>query len=76
MEQRYNRLAVASALLGLAFLFGIGSILAIALGVVARRQVARDPGQKGAGLALAGIVMGIAWLAVFALVMAWLAHTG
>jgi len=67
---------MASGLLGLAFLFGIGSVLAIVFGVIARRQIAARPGQKGAGLALAGIIMGSAWLVAFVLILVWLERTG
>jgi peptidoglycan biosynthesis protein MviN/MurJ (putative lipid II flippase) len=41
----------------------IGSIVAIVLGAIAVRQVKRT-GQDGFGLAVAGIVIGIATLAV------------
>ena len=74
--REYNRLAVASGLLGLAFLFGIGSVLALVWGLIARRQIAERPDQKGAGLALAGIIMGSAWIAALLLILVWLERTG
>jgi hypothetical protein len=56
-----NGLAIASLVLSLLWVVGVGSILAIVFGVVARRQIKRSEGQQtGAGLALAGVVIGIA----------------
>jgi hypothetical protein len=44
----------------------------LVLGIVARRQIART-GEEGAGLALAGIVVGSLWtLLIGALVVVWL----
>ena len=77
-----NGLAVASLACGLAqFVFGpLPTIPAIVLGHVARHQIKRT-GEQGAGMALAGLLLGwaavvlgiiaIAGLAVFAV-----AHTG
>ena len=77
-----NGLAVASLACGLAqFVFGpLTTIPAIVLGHVARHQIRRT-GEQGAGMALAGLLLGwaavvlgvlmIAGLAVFAV-----AHTG
>ena len=77
-----NGLAVASLACGLAqFVFGpLPTIPAIVLGHVARHQIKRT-GEQGAGIALAGLLLGwaavifgvivIAGLAVFAV-----AHTG
>jgi hypothetical protein len=58
-----NGLAIASLACGLAqFAVGpLGTIPAIALGHVARRQIRRS-GQQGAGLALAGLMLG--WAAM------------
>ena len=58
-----NRLAIASLACGLAqFMFGpLATIPAIMLGHVARRQIMRT-GEQGAGLALAGLILG--WVAV------------
>jgi VIT1/CCC1 family predicted Fe2+/Mn2+ transporter len=58
-----NPLAVASLLLGLLSLFPIFGILAVALGHLARAQIRKSAGQqKGAGLALAGLILGYLWL--------------
>jgi hypothetical protein len=58
-----NSLAIASLACGLAqFMFGpLATISAIVLGHMARRQIKRT-GEQGAGLALAGLVLG--WAAV------------
>jgi hypothetical protein len=56
-----NGLAIASLVLSLLWLLGVGSILAVVLGVAARRRIKRSEGHEtGAGLALAGVVIGIA----------------
>ncbi len=58
-----NGLAIASLVCGLAqFMFGpLATIPAIVFGHVARHQVRRT-GEQGAGLALAGLILG--WAAV------------
>ena len=76
MQQRTNGLAVASLVLGIVWVFGIGSILAVIFGFVARRQIRQSGGrQSGGGMALAGIILGfvgvlglILWIALFAVV--------
>ena len=55
-----NGLAIASLVLSIVYLFGIGSILAIIFSTVARRQIKKAHGtQGGEGLATAGFVIGI-----------------
>jgi Domain of unknown function (DUF4190) len=67
-----NRLAVASLACGLGqFVFGpLTTIPAIVFGHMARRQIKRS-GEQGAGLALAGLVLG--WGAVIVAIIAVLA---
>jgi Domain of unknown function (DUF4190) len=60
---RTNRLAVWALVLAVLTLGGIGSVLGIVLGARARRQT-RDTGERGAGLAVAAIVIGILTLIV------------
>jgi hypothetical protein len=60
---RTNRLAVWALVLAVLTLGGIGSVLGIVLGARARRQT-RDTGERGAGLAVAAIVVGILTLIV------------
>ena len=56
---RTNSLAVASLLLGLLALAPPCAIMAVVFGHVARSQIRKSAGrQKGAGLALAGLILG------------------
>lgn len=70
-----NRLAVASlvcALLGVTVLWLVGGALALYFGYRARNQIAQR-GQRGRGLAVAGIVLG--WVGIGAsvvLLVLWL----
>ena len=59
-QLRISRSAVASLVLGLLFLFPlIPAVLAVILGIVARRHINRSEGRYlGKGLATAGIVLG------------------
>jgi hypothetical protein len=60
--QKTNATAVIALVVGLlGFCFwGIGGIVSIVLGVVARREINRSEGREGgSGLALAGIVLGV-----------------
>jgi len=76
--QRTNGLAVASLVCSLVWLGGLGSILAIIFGFVARAQIKRSiggvdggEGAQGNGLAIAGIIIGFVGLvAVVAFVIA------
>ena len=61
-----NGLAIASLVLGILWLYWIGSILALVFGYVARRQI-RERGEAGNGMAIAGIVLG--WIGVATLVI-------
>lgn len=55
---RTNGLAITSLVLSIA-LCGLGSVIAIILGFVARKQIDRSAGlEKGKGLATAGIIVG------------------
>jgi uncharacterized protein DUF4190 len=58
-----NGLAVASLVLGILWLWWLGSILAVIFGHVAVNQIDRTGGvQGGRGLAIAGLVLG--WIGV------------
>lgn len=59
-RRRTNGLAVASLVLSLLWLAGLGSIVAIVLAVVSRRQIRESRGaESGEGVALAGLIIGI-----------------
>jgi len=59
--RRTNAMAVASMIVGILWLYWIGSILALVFGYVARGQIRRT-GEAGNGMAVAGIVLG--WIGV------------
>jgi len=65
---RTNGLAIASLVCSLLWMFGVGGVLAIIFGFVARSQIKRSgDGQRGTGLALAGIIIGFAGVLAMAL---------
>ena len=66
--QPTNALAVVSLVLGIFWLFWVGSILAVLFGYVGKGQIDRSGGtQSGRGLAIAGITLG--WIGVGFLVL-------
>jgi hypothetical protein len=71
--QETNGLAVASLVLGLLWLAGLGSLFAIIFGAVAMNQIKRSRGaMSGKGMAVAGLVLGI--VGVIPLVIYWIAQ--
>jgi hypothetical protein len=66
--QTTNGLAIAAMVLGIVWVYWIGSILALIFGFVARKQI-KEHGQKGDGMAIAGIVLGCVGLATLLLVI-------
>lgn len=56
--QRTNKMAIWSLILSIIWLGGLGSVAGIALGTAARRRIAAT-GERGGGLAAAGIVIGV-----------------
>jgi len=74
-----NTLAVFSFVVSLFWMFGLASVLAIVLGLVAHWQIDRSGGrQPGAGLATLGIAIGalglIAAIVIFILLMNQVEH--
>ena len=61
-----NGLAIASLVCSFFFwLYGIGAVLAIVFGFIARSQIKRSAGmQRGGGMALAGIIIGFAGIVI------------
>lgn len=58
-----NGYAIASLVLGLFWMWGVGSVLALVFGYKAKSEIDRSGGmQTGRGLAVAGIVLG--WIGV------------
>ena len=65
---RTSGLAVASLVLGILWLCGVGSLLATIFGAVALGQIAHSKGRlDGKGMAIAGLVLGIIGLGLLAL---------
>jgi hypothetical protein len=59
-----NGFAIASLVVGLLWMWWIGSVLAVVFGHVALKQIARsESGQSGRGLAIAGLALGYLGLA-------------
>lgn len=65
---RTNGMAIASMVLGILWLYWIGSILALVFGYIAKKQI-RERGESGGGMATAGIVLGWIGVGVLALVV-------
>ena len=65
-----NGLAIAALVCGVGgFVVGLSFIPAIICGHLARRQI-RQTGEQGAGLALAGIILGYVGIALFIVLIA------
>jgi hypothetical protein len=61
-------LAIASLVLGILWIWWVGSALALVFGYVAKNQIEHSHGRLGGrGLAIAGIVLGYVGLGTFAL---------
>lgn len=58
-----NGLAIASLVTSLVWVCGVGSIAAIIMGHISRGQI-KKTGEQGAGMALAGLILGYLGLAV------------
>jgi hypothetical protein len=73
-----NGLAIASFVCSFFFwLYGVGAILAIVFGFIARSQIKRTGDtQQGKGLALAGIIIGIAGIVLGVLLIILLVAVG
>jgi len=73
VTKKTNGLAIASLVCSCAgiLFFGVPGIVGIVFGFVARSQIRRSNGaQGGAGLALAGIIVGFAWIVILTLIIA------
>jgi predicted PurR-regulated permease PerM len=59
-----NGFSIASLVLGIVWVFGLGAILAVIFGFVARKQIRESGGrQAGSGMALAGVILGFVGIA-------------
>jgi len=61
-QGKNSGLAIASMVLGIVWVFYIGSVLAVIFGHVALSKMKKDPSIGGRGFAVAGVVLG--WLGV------------
>lgn len=61
---RTSGLAIASMVLGIVWIYWIGSILAIIFGHIALSQIRKDPNLGGRGMAIAGVVLGYVGVAI------------
>ncbi len=60
---RTNGMAIAALVLGIVWVYGVGSVLALVFGYSAKAEIDRSGGaQTGRGMAVAGIVLG--WVGV------------
>jgi len=78
-QPRNNGLAIASLVLGIVgfALCGVGSILAIIFGFISKSQIDKSGGtQKGRGMAMAGIILGFAFVALLVVLLIVAAATG
>lgn len=67
-----NGMAIASLVLGIVWLYGIGAVLALIFGYTAKKEIDASGGQQaGRGMAVAGIVLG--WVGVGGIVLIILA---
>jgi hypothetical protein len=65
-QSKTSGMAIASLVLGLVWIYGIGSVLAIIFGFVAKKNIRESNGlQTGGGMATAGIVLGIVGAVIF-----------
>jgi len=68
--KRTNGLAIASLVCSLVWLGGLGSILAVIFGFIARSQIKKsEGGVQGNGLAIAGIIVGLAGVVILVLLV-------
>jgi Domain of unknown function (DUF4190) len=74
--QRTSRMAIWSLVLSILTLGGLGSLAGIWLGFTARRRIA-ETGERGSGVAIASIVVGVVTLILAIAYWAYIVmHTG
>jgi hypothetical protein len=68
VPQHNNGFAIASMVLGLVWIWFLGSILAVIFGHIAVRQIRNSRGtERGRGMAIAGLILGYVGIALLAL---------
>ena len=68
-RESMNGLAIASMVLGIIWIYWIGSILAVIFGHVALNQMKKNPSQKGRGFAIAGVSLGWTGIGILTLLI-------
>ena len=68
-NDKMNGLAIASMVVGIVWIYWIGSILAVIFGHISLNQIKKNPGQKGKGFAIAGIALGWTGVGILLLVI-------
>jgi hypothetical protein len=72
-----NGMAIASLVLGIVWIYGIGSVLALIFGLSAQKQIDESGGmQAGRGMATAGVVLGAIGIAGALLILIVLVAAG
>lgn len=67
-QTKTNGFAIASLVLGIVWIYGVGSILALIFGYIAKGSIDRSNGREtGRGMAIAGIVLG--WIGVAGVIL-------
>jgi hypothetical protein len=70
VAQKNNGFAIASMVLGIVWIYWIGSVLAIVFGHIALRQIRGSRGaERGEGMAKAGIILGYVGVGIVALLL-------
>jgi uncharacterized membrane protein len=70
IQRETNGLAIASMVLGILWVWWIGSVFALVLGLIALSQIEASQGrQTGRGMAIAGIVLGLVGVATLLLLL-------
>lgn len=67
---KVNGFAIASMVLGIVWIYWVGSILAVVFGHIALKQIKESSDtQSGRGMAIAGLVLGYVGVAIVALIL-------
>lgn len=69
-REKWSGLAIASLVLGIVWIFGVGSILAVIFGHIALSTIKKNPTIRGRGLAIAGLTCGYVALGVVGFLVA------
>ena len=71
---RTSGLGIASMVLGILWLFWLGSLLAVIFGHISLSQIRKDSSISGRGMAIAGLTLG--WIGIGVLLIGLVAGSG